>query len=81
VLASYGGTYQFSDYRLAIAVEGSHFVAKFDDGAAMVFFAEWETKFSSKAWGHTVRVLEEQSRRRRSLTRQQNGQDETGMKK
>jgi hypothetical protein len=50
VLASYGGTYQFSDYRLAIAVEGSHFVAKFDDGAAMVFFAEWETKFSSKAW-------------------------------
>ena len=50
VLGRYVGTYQFPGYRMAMTLEGTHLMARFDDGAAIVIFPESETKFFSKAW-------------------------------
>ena len=49
VLARYAGSYEFSDGKLGITLEGNHLMAHF--GATFPLFAQSETKFFSKGWG------------------------------
>jgi len=81
VLARYSGKYQFPDYSLEMTIEGSHLTARFDDGATVVFFAESETRFFSKAWDIQFEFSTNDKGEVAFLTRHQNGKDETGKKR
>lgn len=81
VLASYAGTYQFTNYTVDMKVEGSHLIADFDDGARIVFFAESETKFFDKTWGIELQFSKDENSKVAYVTRHQDGKETTGKKK
>jgi CubicO group peptidase (beta-lactamase class C family) len=81
VLARYVGSYQFPGYSMTMTLEGSHLVARFDDGTTILFFAESETKFFSKAWDMQFEFSKNGQDEFTSITRYGIGGDVKGIKK
>jgi CubicO group peptidase (beta-lactamase class C family) len=81
ILASYAGTYQFTDYTVEMKVEGTQLIAVFDDGPSIVFFTESETKFFDKTWGIELEFSKDENGKVVYVTRHQEGRNEKGTKK